>query len=185
MSIIQVRFKPESRQNGREGKPNKKCQWLRFEIPCCKLGRVKLEFRVRLNPVVSLLSALIVWGFVVWCVIQAKVANEKMLKWRAWITLKCTWLYIRTQDVWALFIIVLYLSKYSKIKLGKPDDKPQFNDATYFTMLFSAGIGIGLFYFGVGEFNSWSKTDKRRKSTMYAKFAIKRKLAASLTCATQ
>ncbi|KAJ7373553.1 hypothetical protein OS493_011155 [Desmophyllum pertusum] len=64
---------------------------------------------------------------------------------------KCTWLYIGTQDVWALFIIVLYLSKYSKMKLGKPHEKPEFNDATYFTMLFAAGIGIGLFYFGVAE----------------------------------
>ena len=129
----------------------KKCHWLRFEIPCCRLGRVKLNFSVRLNPGVSLLSAFFIWGFVVWCVIQAKAANEDMLKWRAWITLKCTWLYIGTQDVWALFIIVLYLSKYSKMKLGKPADKPEFNEASYFTMLFAAGIGIGLFYFGVGE----------------------------------
>ena len=53
--------------------------------------------------------------------------------------------------MWALFIIVLYLSKYSKMKLGKPLEKPEFNDATYFTMLFAAGIGIGLFYFGVGK----------------------------------
>lgn len=121
---------------------SKKCRWLRFKILCCN---------IRLNPVVSLVSALIIWAFVVWCVIKAKAANEEMVRWRGWITLKCTWLYIGTQDVWALFIIVLYLSKYSKFKLGKPDEKPEFNDTTYFTMLFAAGIGIGLFYFGVGE----------------------------------
>lgn len=121
---------------------SKKCRWLRFRISCCN---------VRLNPVVTLLSALIIWAFVVWCVAKPKAANEEMVKWRGWITLKCTWLYIGTQDVWALFIIVLYLSKYSKMKLGTPDEKPEFNDATYFTMLFAAGIGIGLFYFGVGE----------------------------------
>lgn len=60
-------------------------------------------------------------------------------------------MYIGTQDIWALFIVVLYVSKYSKFKLGKPNEKPEFNDATYFTMLFAAGIGIGLFYFGVGN----------------------------------
>lgn len=59
-------------------------------------------------------------------------------------------MYIGTQDAWAVFIIVLYFSKYGKMKLGKPDEKPEFKDATYFTMLFAAGIGIGLFYFGVG-----------------------------------
>jgi len=37
------------------------------------------------------------------------------------------------------------------MKLGKDDEEPEFNDATYFTMLFAAGIGIGLFYFGVAE----------------------------------
>lgn len=74
-----------------------------------------------------------------------------MTEWRRWITLKCTWLYIGTQDAWALFIVVLYFSKYSKMKLGKSNEKPEFNDATYFTMLFAAGIGIGLFYFGVGK----------------------------------
>ena len=60
-------------------------------------------------------------------------------------------MYIGTQDAWAVFIIALYFSKYGTMKLGKPDEKPEFKDATYFTMLFAAGIGIGLFYFGVGK----------------------------------
>lgn len=127
---------------------SKKCHWFRLKIPCCGFA-----FNIRLNPVVSLFSALIIWAFVVWCILKAKAANEEMVRWREWITLKFTWLYIGTQDVWALFIIVLYLSKYSKLKLGKPHEKPEFNDATYFTMLFAAGIGIGLFYFGVGEYS--------------------------------
>ena len=46
---------------------------------------------------------------------------------------------------------VLVFSKYSELKLGKDDEKPEFSDATYFTMLFAAGIGIGLFYFSVTE----------------------------------
>ena len=50
-----------------------------------------------------------------------------------------------------MFIVVLYFSKYGNMKLGKPDDKPEFGDLTYFTMLFAAGVAIGLFYFGVGE----------------------------------
>ncbi|KAJ7375731.1 hypothetical protein OS493_039250 [Desmophyllum pertusum] len=121
---------------------SKKCRWFRFKTPCCKLGRLNFAFSVRLNPVVSLFSALLIWGFVVWCVMKAKAANEEMVNWRGWITLKCTWLYIGTQDVWALFIIVLYLSKYSKMKLGKPHEKPEFNDATYFTMLFARVSGL-------------------------------------------
>ena len=37
------------------------------------------------------------------------------------------------------------------MKLGKDDEKPEFSDASYFTMLFAAGVGVGLFYFGVAE----------------------------------
>ena len=35
--------------------------------------------------------------------------------------------------------------------LGKDDEEPEFSDGSYFMMLFSAGIAIGLFYYGVAE----------------------------------
>ena len=53
--------------------------------------------------------------------------------------------------MWALVVIVVYFSKYSSLRLGHDDEEPEFSDATYFTMLFAAGIGVGLFYFGVSE----------------------------------
>ena len=111
------------------------------------LGRLKVRF----NPVVTILSAVLIWGFVAWCMARPQNAKQELVKWKYWVTEKWTWLYIGTQDVWAVFIIVLYFSKYGDVKLGKPDEKPEFGDATYFTMLFAAGIGIGLFYFGVTE----------------------------------
>ena len=111
------------------------------------LGRLKVRF----NPIVTVLSGLLIWGFVAWCMWQPEAAKEELTRWKRWVTEKWTWLYIGTQDVWAVFIVVLYFSKYANVKLGKPDEKPEFGDATYFTMLFAAGIGIGLFYFGVAE----------------------------------
>ena len=38
-----------------------------------------------------------------------------------------------------------------KLKLGKPDDKPEFNTISWLTMLFSAGMGIGLVFYGSSE----------------------------------
>ena len=38
---------------------------------------------------------------------------------KRWITLKFTWLYIGSQDVWAIVIIIIYFSKYGSMKLGK------------------------------------------------------------------
>ena len=128
-----------------------RCRWFRVNWKWGKIGNTDIGIFLRFNPVVTIISAGIIWGFVIWCAVQADVANKEMGSWMLWITEVFTWMYIGTQDVWAVFIIVLYFSKYGNMKLGKPDDKPEFNDLSYFTMLFAAGVGIGLFYFGVGN----------------------------------
>ncbi|KAM7432094.1 hypothetical protein ABFA07_017451 [Porites harrisoni] len=130
---------------------SERCRWLRVNWKWGTIGRTDVGIFLRFNPVVTFFSAAIIWFFVIWCAVQADVANKEMGSWMLWITEVFTWMYIGTQDVWAVFIVVLYFSKYGKMKLGKPDDKPEFNDLTYFTMLFAAGVGIGLFYFGVAE----------------------------------
>ena len=112
-----------------------------------KLGCISLDF----NPVVTIISGIIIWAFVIWCVLDTDRASDGMRDAKRWITDKFTWLYIGTQDVWFIFLLVVYFSKYSKMKLGKEHDEPEFSNATYFTMLFSAGIAIGLFYFAVAE----------------------------------
>lgn len=112
-----------------------------------KFGPIHLNF----NPIVTFFSAFIIWAFVIWCILDTETASEGLKDAKHWITDKFTWLYIGTQDIWFLFLLVVYFSKYSKMKLGKDDDKPKFSDTTYFTMLFSAGIAIGLFYYAVAE----------------------------------
>ena len=42
-------------------------------------------------------------------------------------------------------------NKNSDIKLGKKDEAPEFDDVSYFMMLFSAGVAVGLFFYGVSE----------------------------------
>lgn len=119
-----------------------KCFNVKFNLGC-----IRLDF----NPVVTAFSAIIIWSFVIWCIVEPKDSLSEMRKWKDWITKTWTWFYIGTQDFWAVFIVILYFSKYANLKLGRDDEKPEYNDATYFTMLFAAGIGIGLFYFGVAE----------------------------------
>ena len=50
-----------------------------------------------------------------------------------------------------VLIFVFHLSKYSSIKLGKPNDSKEFNDFTWISMLFACGSGVGLFFYGVAE----------------------------------
>ena len=55
---------------------------------------------------------------------------------------------------WIVFIIIVYFSKYSDIKLckkGDEDQPPEYTDASWFSMLFCSGIGVGLFYWGIAE----------------------------------
>ena len=61
------------------------------------------------------------------------------------------WFYLISASVILIFVIYLAFSKYGNIKLGKDDDEPEYSMFSWFAMLFSAGMGIGLVFWGVAE----------------------------------
>ncbi len=61
------------------------------------------------------------------------------------------WAYLISAFLFLIFCIYLAFSKYGNIKLGKPQDKPQFTYFGWFSMLFAAGMGIGIMFWGVAE----------------------------------
>lgn len=61
------------------------------------------------------------------------------------------WYYLILVTVIVLFCIFLIFSPVGAIRLGKPDDRPEFSKTTWFAMLFSAGMGIGLVFWGAAE----------------------------------
>ncbi|MBP3191436.1 BCCT family transporter [Natronogracilivirga saccharolytica] len=61
------------------------------------------------------------------------------------------WLYILSVSIFLIFVIYLFFSRFGKIKLGPDDSEPDYSYASWFTMLFSAGMGIGLVFFSVAE----------------------------------
>lgn len=69
----------------------------------------------------------------------------------SWITEKLGWYYLILTTVIVFFCIFLIFSPIGKLKLGKPNDKPEFNTVSWFAMLFSAGMGIGLVFYGAAE----------------------------------
>ena len=88
-------------------------------------------------------------------------AGSTFSAWKTFVASRFNWFYIGSQDVWIVFIFIVYFSKYSDIKLcakGDEDKPPEFSDASWFSMLFCSGIGVGLFYFGVAE-PVWHYTD--------------------------
>jgi glycine betaine transporter len=68
-----------------------------------------------------------------------------------WITSGLGWLYMLMTSFFLGFAIWLALSRYGKIRLGQPDDRPEFRRFAWFAMLFQAGMGIGLVFWSVSE----------------------------------
>lgn len=69
----------------------------------------------------------------------------------SFITHYLGWYYILIVFLFLGFVIWLYLSPYGRIRLGKDDERPEFGKFAWFTMLFAAGMGMGLIFYGVAE----------------------------------
>ena len=64
---------------------------------------------------------------------------------------KFGWLYLAFVLALCVFLGWLAFSKYGKIKLGDPDDKPEYSNFSWFAMLFCGGTGIGLVFWSIAE----------------------------------
>ena len=69
------------------------------------------------------------------------------------LTTQFGWFYLITMFGFVVFVLVIAFSKYGKIRLGPDDSKPEYSYISWFAMLFSAGMGIGLVFWGVMLFH--------------------------------
>lgn len=70
---------------------------------------------------------------------------------KGFIFVNLNWIYVWSVTIFVIFLIYLMFSKYGKIRLGKNDSKPEYSFFSWISMLFAAGMGIGLMYFSVAE----------------------------------
>ncbi|WP_172252109.1 glycine betaine uptake BCCT transporter [Saccharibacillus deserti] len=66
-------------------------------------------------------------------------------------TEKFGWFYLLSAFGFLIFALYLAFSRFGLIKLGKDEDEPEYSTTSWFAMLFSAGMGIGLVFWGVAE----------------------------------
>lgn len=102
------------------------------------------------NPV-FFVSGIVIIAFIVLTALFQERASEFFGWLRPAATDNFNWLLAISGNLFILFCIVLALSPYGKIRLGGDDAKPDFTYPAWFAMLFSAGMGIGLMFFGVSE----------------------------------
>ncbi|MBN8202294.1 glycine betaine uptake BCCT transporter [Bacillus sp. NTK034] len=95
---------------------------------------------------VGILLLLVLFGVFVPDSLESVTANVQ-----AFITDKFGWYYLILVSFIVIVCLYFLISPLGRIKLGKQDDKPEFSRPTWFAMLFSAGMGIGLVFWGAAE----------------------------------
>ena len=61
------------------------------------------------------------------------------------------WLFVLTSSAFVVFVLWLALSRFGNITLGRDGEEPEFRTVSWIAMMFSAGMGIGLMFYGVSE----------------------------------
>ncbi|WP_159627558.1 BCCT family transporter [Massilia puerhi] len=99
----------------------------------------------------TVLSAGFILAIVLWGVMSPATMGSVFDTALASITRNFGWLYLWIVLGMVVFAVVLAFSRYGDLKLGDDDDEPEFSIGSWFSMLFAAGMGIGLVFFGVAE----------------------------------
>jgi glycine betaine transporter len=106
-------------------------------------------------PVVRHMQLILTAGFifliVIWGIVSPVTMASTFDAALAGITRNFGWLYLWLVLGLVLFAAFVAFSRFGNMKLGDDDDEPEFSTASWFAMLFAAGMGIGLVFWGVAE----------------------------------
>lgn len=94
----------------------------------------------------ALTTAVAFWGLVdtAGLASYAQASTQRMFQQRGWFVML-------TASVLFIMCLLLALSRYGRVKLGHDGDKPEFSTVSWLTMLFAAGMGVGLLYNSASE----------------------------------
>lgn len=104
-----------------------------------------------LHPSVSLISAILILIFIGITLFNPTATNAYLIGLQRKITGNLNWFFVISVNIFLLFPIFLMISKFGEIRLGGPKAKPEYSNFAWYSMLISAGMGIGLVFFGVAE----------------------------------
>jgi choline/glycine/proline betaine transport protein len=96
-------------------------------------------------------AAAVILGFVVFAMAFPTVAEGLFGSIQSGIVGAFGWYYVLLAAAFVVFALWMGVSRYGDIKLGKDDDEPEFSRLSWLSMLFAAGMGIGLVFYGVAE----------------------------------
>ncbi|SOB97264.1 BCCT family transporter [Thalassospira xiamenensis] len=102
------------------------------------------------NPV-FLISGLSIVAFVFFTLAFQESVGPMFNDLRGWLTSTFDWFFLSVANVFVLLCLFLIVSPLGKVRLGGQDATPDYSYSGWFAMLFAAGMGIGLMFYGVSE----------------------------------
>ena len=96
-------------------------------------------------------SAAFSLAFILWSVIAPESFATVTQVIFDWVVSNLGWFYLLAGNFFLVSVIILALSRYGRLRLGKEDERPEFSRFAWFAMLFQAGMGPALIFWGVAE----------------------------------
>ncbi|WP_017380574.1 BCCT family transporter [Paenisporosarcina sp. TG-14] len=106
---------------------------------------------VSYNNIVFKVSAIVITLFTLWGAFSPDTLAKYASAVFSFTSKSFGWFYLLSVAGFVFFCLFLAFSKYGNIKLGKDDEKAEFSLFTWISMLFSAGFGVGIVFWGVAE----------------------------------
>ena len=104
-----------------------------------------------LDKIVFGVTAVLSLAFVVWGFVDTGSLGSVSAGALDWTVTSMGWLFVLTASAFVVFVIWLAMGRFGDIRLGNDDEEPEFRTVSWVAMMFSAGMGIGLMFYGVSE----------------------------------
>lgn len=113
--------------------------------------RRRFVFELDIHNIVFSISALGVVAFTLLTLMFQNTLDPLFTGLRDFLTANLDWFFIVVGNLFVLLCLALIVLPLGRIRLGGPDATPDYSYLSWFSMLFAAGMGIGLMFYGVSE----------------------------------
>lgn len=111
----------------------------------------ELKYKFGLDRLVFGVNAVLIIAFVIWGVTSPETVSSVSSAALSWGLENFGWLFNVILVVCIIVMLGVAMSRYGNIKLGKDDEEPEYSRFSWVAMMFAAGIGVGIFFFGPSE----------------------------------
>ncbi len=104
-----------------------------------------------LNPTLGITAIVMIAGFILYTILLGQQASEQFLGLKGWIEQTLGWYYVLVMFLAFAVCTYVMFSRVGNIRLGRDDDRPEFSNFAWFSMLFGCGTGAGMLFFSMSE----------------------------------